>query len=68
MNLKKSWHPSTLKNQAKVWKAEQQDEHEKRKTEQLQQELQSQREKEHYQVRVLFSVKPYESASTLASA
>lgn len=50
LNLKKSWHPSTLKNQERVWKAEQQDESEKRKVEELQKELQAQREKEEFQV------------------
>ncbi|XP_028969190.1 pre-mRNA-splicing factor CWC25 homolog [Galendromus occidentalis] len=49
LNLKKSWHPSTLKNQERVWKAEQQEEMEKKKMEELHQELQHQREKEHYQ-------------------
>ncbi|OQR75182.1 hypothetical protein BIW11_03298 [Tropilaelaps mercedesae] len=49
LNLKKSWHPSTLKNQERVWKAQQQDESERRKMEELRHELQSQREKEEYQ-------------------
>lgn len=50
LNLKKSWHPSTLRNQEKVWKAQQQDESEKKKVEVLRKELQAQREKEEFQV------------------
>lgn len=50
LNLKKSWHPSTLKNQERVWKAQQQDESEKKKVEMLRKELQAQREKEEFQV------------------
>lgn len=49
MNLKKSWHPSTLRNQERVWKAQQQDESEKKKVEVLRKELQAQREKEEFQ-------------------
>lgn len=51
LNLKKSWHPSTLKNQERVWKVQQQDEMEKKRTQELQQELRHEREREHYQVR-----------------
>lgn len=51
LNLKKSWHPSTIRNQEKVWKAEQQDEDEKRKVAELQKELQEQRDKEEFQVK-----------------
>lgn len=50
LNLKKSWHPSTLRNQERVWKAQQQDESEKKKVEVLRKELQAQREKEEFQV------------------
>ncbi|KAJ3039004.1 RNA-splicing factor [Rhizophlyctis rosea] len=35
LNLKKSWHPGTLRNQEKVWKKEQEAEEERKKLEQL---------------------------------
>jgi len=41
--LKKSWHPSTLKNIERVWKAEQKHEAEQKKIEQLQKELAEER-------------------------
>ncbi|XP_047476962.1 pre-mRNA-splicing factor CWC25 homolog [Penaeus chinensis] len=46
LNLKKSWHPSTLKNQERVWKAEQQKAEEDRKMAELQRELKEERERE----------------------
>lgn len=42
-NLKKSWHPHTLKNQKRVYEAEQADAAEKRKMYELQREIQSER-------------------------
>lgn len=49
LNLKKSWHPSTLKNQERVWKAEQQKAEEDRKMAELQRELKEEREREFLQ-------------------
>ncbi|UYV69781.1 DNAJC7, partial [Cordylochernes scorpioides] len=46
VNLKKSWHPSTLRNMERVWKAEQKHEAEKKKIEQLQRELAEERAQE----------------------
>ncbi|UYV79520.1 CWC25 [Cordylochernes scorpioides] len=46
LNLKKSWHSSTLRNMERVWKAEQKHEAEKKKIEQLQRELAEERAKE----------------------
>lgn len=46
LNLKKSWHPSTLRNIERVWKAEQVRDQEKAKIEQLQKELQEERNKQ----------------------
>ncbi|XP_037779861.1 pre-mRNA-splicing factor CWC25 homolog [Penaeus monodon] len=46
LNLKKSWHPSTLKNQERVWKAEQQKAEEDRKMAELQRELKEERARE----------------------
>ncbi|KAI9202302.1 Pre-mRNA splicing factor-domain-containing protein [Polychytrium aggregatum] len=43
LNLKKSWHPGTLRFQEKVWKKEKQAEDERKKMEQLQKELQEER-------------------------
>ncbi|KAH8019704.1 hypothetical protein HPB51_021026 [Rhipicephalus microplus] len=45
-NLKKSWHPSTLRNVERVWKAELVRDQEKAKIEQLQKELQEERDKQ----------------------
>ena len=45
-NLKKSWHPSTFQNLEKVWKAEQRRDQEKKKIEQLQQEIREERSRE----------------------
>lgn len=46
LNLKKSWHPSTLRNVERVWKAELVRDQEKAKIEQLQKELQEERDKQ----------------------
>lgn len=46
MNTKKSWHPSTFKNQERVWKAEQADAAEKRKLAELQHEINEERNRE----------------------
>ncbi|GCC36755.1 hypothetical protein chiPu_0015253, partial [Chiloscyllium punctatum] len=48
-NLKKSWHPQTLKNVERVWKAEQKHEAEKKKIEELQRELREERAREEMQ-------------------
>lgn len=45
-NLKKSWHPQTLKNIERVWKAEQKHEAERKKIEELQKELKDERARE----------------------
>lgn len=49
LNLKKSWHPSTLRNIERVWKAEQKHEVERQKIEQLQKELAEERAREEIQ-------------------
>lgn len=46
LNLKKSWHPQTLKNIERVWKAEQKHEAERKKIEELQKELKEERARE----------------------
>uniref|UniRef100_A0A8C1ZUN1 CWC25 spliceosome associated protein homolog n=2 Tax=Cyprinus carpio TaxID=7962 RepID=A0A8C1ZUN1_CYPCA len=46
INLKKSWHPQTLKNIERVWKAEQKHEAERKKIEELQKELKEERARE----------------------
>ncbi|XP_058815770.1 pre-mRNA-splicing factor CWC25 homolog [Topomyia yanbarensis] len=46
LNTKKSWHPSTFKNQERVWKAEQADAAEKRKLAELQHEINEERNRE----------------------
>ncbi|KAK2868234.1 hypothetical protein Q7C36_000105 [Tachysurus vachellii] len=46
LNLKKSWHPQTLKNIERVWKAEQKHEAERKKIEELQKELKDERARE----------------------
>ena len=48
-NLKKSWHPQTLRNVEKVWKAEQKAEAETKKIDQLRRELDEEREREEMQ-------------------
>lgn len=45
-NLKKSWHPQTMKNIERVWKAEQKHEAERKKIEELQKELKNERARE----------------------
>lgn len=45
-NLKKSWHPQTMKNIERVWKAEQKHEAECKKIEELQKELKDERARE----------------------
>ena len=49
LNLKKSWHPQTLHNIEKVWKAEQKAEAEAKKIEQLRRELDEERQREEMQ-------------------
>ncbi|XP_064421367.1 pre-mRNA-splicing factor CWC25 homolog isoform X2 [Latimeria chalumnae] len=49
LNLKKSWHPQTLKNVERVWKAEQKHEAERKKIEELQRELREERAREEIQ-------------------
>ncbi|CAD6219267.1 GSCOCG00004886001-RA-CDS [Cotesia congregata] len=46
LNLKKSWHPSTMKNMEKVWKAQQQDNQEKKKIAELKRDIELERERE----------------------
>uniref|UniRef100_A0A3Q3IS05 CBF1-interacting co-repressor CIR N-terminal domain-containing protein n=1 Tax=Monopterus albus TaxID=43700 RepID=A0A3Q3IS05_MONAL len=46
LNLKKSWHPQTMKNIERVWKAEQKYEAERKKIEELQKELRQERARE----------------------
>nr|XP_057932201.1 pre-mRNA-splicing factor CWC25 homolog [Doryrhamphus excisus] len=46
LNLKKSWHPQTMKNIERVWKAEQKYESERKKIEELQKELKNERARE----------------------
>ena len=48
-NLKKSWHPSTIKNQERVWKAEQAKAEEERKIAEFQKERREEREQEELQ-------------------
>lgn len=47
--MKKSWHPQTIHNIEKVWKAEQKAEAEAKKIEQLQRELHEERQREEMQ-------------------
>ncbi|XP_003397458.1 pre-mRNA-splicing factor CWC25 homolog isoform X1 [Bombus terrestris] len=46
LNLKKSWHPSTMKNIEKVWKAEQQQSQEKKKIAELKREIEMEKDRE----------------------
>uniref|UniRef100_A0A1A9UL26 CBF1-interacting co-repressor CIR N-terminal domain-containing protein n=1 Tax=Glossina austeni TaxID=7395 RepID=A0A1A9UL26_GLOAU len=46
LNQKKSWHPHTLKNQEKVWKAEQAKCEEEKKVDDLRKEIQKERNRE----------------------
>ncbi|XP_015765538.1 PREDICTED: pre-mRNA-splicing factor CWC25 homolog [Acropora digitifera] len=49
LNLKKSWHPQTLRNVERVWKAEQKADAESKKIEQLRKELEEERAREEMQ-------------------
>lgn len=44
LNLKKSWHPSTFKNQERVWKEEKKKKEEDAKIEQMRKELAEERQ------------------------
>lgn len=44
LNLKKSWHPATFKNQERVWKEEQKKKEEDTKIEQMRKELAEERQ------------------------
>lgn len=46
LNLKKSWHPSTMRNMEKVWKAEQKHDLEKKRIAELQREIQQEKARE----------------------
>ncbi|XP_008316072.1 pre-mRNA-splicing factor CWC25 homolog [Cynoglossus semilaevis] len=46
LNLKKSWHPQTMKNIERVWKAEQKHDAERKKIEELQKQLKEERARE----------------------
>uniref|UniRef100_A0A182KGD2 Cir_N domain-containing protein n=1 Tax=Anopheles christyi TaxID=43041 RepID=A0A182KGD2_9DIPT len=46
LNTKKSWHPNTMKNQERVWKAEQQEAAEKRRLKELRREIDEERNRE----------------------
>lgn len=46
LNLKKSWHPSTMRNMEKVWKAEQKHDQEKKRIAELQREIQQEKARE----------------------
>ncbi|KAH8349245.1 hypothetical protein KR067_004852, partial [Drosophila pandora] len=45
-NLKKSWHPNTMKNQERVWKAEEQAKMEEQKLQDLRKEINEERDRE----------------------
>lgn len=49
LNLKKSWHPSTMRNMEKVWKAEQKHDQEKKRIAELQREIREERAREDIQ-------------------
>ncbi|GLH03269.1 Coiled-coil domain-containing protein 49 [Gryllus bimaculatus] len=49
LNLKKSWHPSTMRNMEKVWKAEQKHDQEKKRIAELQREIQEEKAREDMQ-------------------
>lgn len=49
LNLKKSWHPNTMKNMERVWKAEQKDTEEKKRIAELQREINAERDREDIQ-------------------
>lgn len=44
--MKKSWHPLTLQNLERVWKAEQKNEAEQKRIAELQQEIKEERSRE----------------------
>ncbi|XP_058059011.1 pre-mRNA-splicing factor CWC25 homolog isoform X2 [Anopheles bellator] len=46
LNTKKSWHPNTMKNQERVWKAEQQEAAEKKRLNELRREITEERNRE----------------------
>ncbi|EAA10085.4 AGAP008760-PA [Anopheles gambiae str. PEST] len=46
LNTKKSWHPNTMKNQERVWKAEQQEAAEKKRLTELRREIDEERNRE----------------------
>uniref|UniRef100_A0A3B4HCI8 CBF1-interacting co-repressor CIR N-terminal domain-containing protein n=1 Tax=Pundamilia nyererei TaxID=303518 RepID=A0A3B4HCI8_9CICH len=46
LNLKKSWHPQTMKNIERVWKSEQKHKAEHKKIEELQKQLKEERARE----------------------
>ena len=46
LNMKKSWHPSTFKNQERVWRAEERDLAERKQIEELKKEISNERAKE----------------------
>ena len=48
-NLKKSWHPLTMQNLERVWKAEQRDEAERKRIAELQAEIREERAREEMQ-------------------
>lgn len=49
LNLKKSWHPLTMQNLERVWKAEQRDEAERKRIAELQAEIREERAREEMQ-------------------
>uniref|UniRef100_A0A8C4ND09 CWC25 spliceosome associated protein homolog n=1 Tax=Eptatretus burgeri TaxID=7764 RepID=A0A8C4ND09_EPTBU len=49
LNMKKSWHPQTMRNIERVWKVEQKHEGERKKIEELQKELADERAREEIQ-------------------
>ncbi|PSN51285.1 hypothetical protein C0J52_05304 [Blattella germanica] len=49
LNLKKSWHPSTMRNMEKVWKAEQKHDQEKKRIAELQREIREEKAREDIQ-------------------
>ncbi|OLY83168.1 Pre-mRNA-splicing factor cwf25 [Smittium mucronatum] len=48
LNLKKSWHPLTFRNQEKIWKLKKNAEAEEKKIEQIQKELHKERQEEEF--------------------
>lgn len=49
LNTKKSWHPNTIKNQERVWKAEQAAANEKKRIDDLKKEMNNERSREELQ-------------------